>query len=230
MEAPAANHLRDPHERESTAWNTSESERALKAQALSEFVERSRNTAPAHPHLTSPTGANAHAIIDGAPRLKGEASSYRDGSVKQLQPAMEVAQVILYGAEWFVGTIVWGGTADRLDNAAGCYFGKQSSCTFIILAGVCAWLLLNLLIGARILAKFSPKFEFLTGFEAHATTLMGFTWTLVALVASVAAPSRGQKSTGNAVIVFAWADAALTFVSAALAINFRRQEDDFSIA
>lgn len=220
-------------------WDSRKEDAFSHTQSLREFVKQSRATAPVHPYLESTTAVSlppnlaqrpcAHAAVDKQQELEAKAS-YKNASVERLQPIMEVAQVVLYGAEWLVGAIVWGGTADRLDNASGCYFGKQSSCTFIILAGVCAWIVLNLLIAARVMAKFSPKFDFLTSFEAHLTTITGFVWTLVALVASVAAPSVAQSSTGNAVIVFAWINTALTFVSAALAINFRRSErDDFSV-
>ncbi len=144
---------------------------------------------------------------------------------------IELVQSVLYGVECVLGVIVWGGTADKLDTPRGCYFGKQSSCSFIIFISVVAWIMLCSILVSRLLQQLITKFEFVAAWELRILFAMSAMWGLVALVASIASPGLFRTSTGNTVVTFSWINVILHCVSTGIVyFNNRHEPSDDSVA
>lgn len=130
----------------------------------------------------------------------------------------QIAAHALYGVEWLAGVICWGATADRL-SANGCYFGKFSNCGTIIFIGAVAWLALSWLIAMRVLPHLHHKFAHIqtkSVVERYLCLALAGAWALVALIAAATAPMKNRRTTGDAVIGFAWFNLVAHLASFAL--------------
>eukprot|EP00171_Calliarthron_tuberculosum_P011862 IDg11862t1 len=117
---------------------------------------------------------------------------------------LDVAVWVLYGVAWFLGVVVWGGTADKLDVGGKCYFGKGSSCGAIVFFGLISWLALSFLLSMRIAERFDSKYELPLLLELRSFIVLSSIWGLVALISAITSPDRHRTSTGIAVVAFAW--------------------------
>ena len=136
----------------------------------------------------------------------------------------DIVRALLYIAEWVMCIIVWGGTSDRLESAGFCYFGKQSMCGAIIFFGVISWLALTAVIIARLLDRFTTKFDFSALLELRVYYALLCTWGLLALLVAIGNPDTLRNSTGDAVVGFAWVNFITHAISTALAFIEQRHE------
>lgn len=138
---------------------------------------------------------------------------------------LEIARIVLYIAEWLMAVIVWGGTADKLDNGGVCYFGKQVTCSAIVFFGVVAWLALNFFIFRHILGEyFVEKYSLRKKLEFYGFAALTAVWAVTALVATVGNPGSGKNSIGNAVVGFSWINIVAHAGSASIAFFENRAQ------
>lgn len=140
---------------------------------------------------------------------------------------LAVVEWVVYTTGWFLGVIVWGGTADKLNPGGVCFFGKHSTCTAIVFFGVIAWLVLTLALIWRIAERLDPKHELPTFTEARAFACMTAAWGLIALIIAITNPGSTPNSTALAVIAFSWVNLLVHIIgTAVITIRYRQELDD----
>lgn len=139
----------------------------------------------------------------------------------------EITRIVLYVAQWFMGVVVWGATADKLDNIR-CHFGRSSNCGAVIFFGVLATCLLTAIAIKHLAGFFSEKFALDYKHELIGFCVLAAIWSLVSLIVSTGSRSGFSRYTNEAraVVIFSWANVFASVFSGAIAHVDNRQASD----